>query len=341
MFFVRPVAAADQPALEALTAGVTPGVHTLARTRNTLERAVARSLESFGAQPEVPRDESYLFVLVADDGSLAGTAAIAATAGASGTFFCFRREVLHQVARDLNISHRVQALTLCSDLTNCSQLSGFFLPRREAGKQAALLSRARLLFAAAAPERFADKFFASMAGFTDASGRSPFWDALGRKFFGMDFLEAERMIEGARNRSLIVELMPPYPVYVPLLPREAQQAMGQVHAEGRLSCRLLEEEGFAPDQYLDIFDGGAILQAHGSALRAFADSTRRAVAELGARTDAEEPVFHLVSNARTEGFRAVATRCRAPAFSDKVGLDADAMRALDVVAGDTVLCVRL
>ena len=40
----------------------------------------------------------------------------------------------------------------------------------------------------------------------------------GRKFFKMDFLDAERTIGGARNRTLIVELMPHYPVYVPLLP---------------------------------------------------------------------------------------------------------------------------
>ncbi|WP_420476302.1 arginine N-succinyltransferase [Noviherbaspirillum sp. ST9] len=339
MYVVRPVEAADIPALEAMANVVTPGVHTLPRTRATIERAVERSVASFTSQPDVPTEESYFFVLQsAEDGTIAGTAAIAATAGASGTFFAFRNDVLSQVSRDLNISHNVHALTLCSDLTACSQLSSFYLRNRvETGDEAALLSRARLLFAAVAPHRFGEKFFASMSGITDANGRSPFWEALGRKFFQMDFLEAERMIEGARNRTLIVELMPHYPVYVPLLPGDAQAAMGQVHAEGELPFHILTDEGFEPDEYIDIFDGGPILQAHKNALRSFSQSTIRTVV---ARTnDDAPPANFLVATVREERFRAV--MCPVPGQSDLAALDAQAMRALDVAPGDSVLCVKL
>lgn len=341
MYLVRPVAASDIPALETLAAVATPGVHTLPRTRATIERAVERSIASFKAQPDIPMEESYLFVLESTaDKSIAGSAAIAATAGASGTFFAFRNDVLNQVSRDLNISHNVHALTLCSDLTGCSQLSGFYLRnRRGAGDEAALLSRARLLFAAVAPQRFSDRFFASMPGITDAGGQSPFWEALGRKFFQMDFLEAERMIEGARNRTLIVELMPHYPVYVPLLPDEAQAAMGQVHAEGELPFRILTDEGFEPDAYIDIFDGGPILQAHKNALGSFARSTMRTVAASGEK-DAEAGTF-LVATAREDRFRAIVTDCTASELSDVAVLPGEAMRLLDVVAGDSVVCVKL
>jgi arginine N-succinyltransferase len=339
MFVVRPVETSDVPALEALATAVTPGVHTLPRTRTTIERAVERSLASFAAQPERPGEESYLFVLEEAGGTLAGTAAIAATAGGSGTFFAFRNDVLNQVSRDLDISHDVHALTLCSDLTGHSQLSGFTLQERcTAGTEAALLSRARLLFAAAAPRRFAEKFFASMAGVTDADGRSPFWEALGRKFFQLDFLEAERMIEGARNRTLIVELMPHYPVYVPLLPEAAQAAMGQVHAEGELPFGLLSAEGFEADKYVDIFDGGPILQAHKNALRSFSYLMARRVATGPAGSAAE---YCLVAAAREQGFRAIVARCASPELSDSVTLPAEAMRALDVAVGDAVHCVKL
>jgi arginine N-succinyltransferase len=211
--------------------------------------------------------------------------------------------------------------------------------RRSAGAEAALLSRARLLYAAVAPQRFSDKFFASMSGMTDTDGRSPFWEALGRKFFQMDFLEAERMIEGARNRTLIVELMPHYPVYVPLLPGEAQAAMGQVHGEGELPFRILTEEGFEPDEYIDIFDGGPILQAHKNALRSFSHSMlRTAVACSG--EDAARATC-LVAAAREDNFRAVLTECAAPDLSDKLILTPDAMRSLQVANGDSVLCVKL
>lgn len=341
MYLVRPVEASDIPALESLATVVTPGVHTLPRTRATIERAVERSIASFKAQPDVPTEESYFFVLEATaDKSIAGTAAISATAGSSGTFFAFRNDVLNQVSRDLNISHNVHALSLCSDLTSCSQLSSFYLRDRSgAGNEAALLSRARLLFAAIAPQRFSEKFFASMSGITDGNGRSPFWEALGRKFFQMDFLEAERMIEGARNRTLIVELMPHYPVYVPLLPGEAQAAMGQVHAEGELPFQILTDEGFEPDEYIDIFDGGPILQAHKNALRSFSRSTVRTVA-ASANDDAPADTF-LIAAAREDRFRAIVTDCIVSDLSDVAVLDATAMRHLDVTAGDSIVCVKL
>src|SRR3990167_5447998 len=116
MFVVRPVDTADIPALEKLASVVTPGVHTLPRTRKTIERAVERSIASFAAQPDMPTEESYFFVLEStEDKTVIGTAAISATAGSTGTFFAFRNDVLSQVSRDLNISHNVHALSLCSD----------------------------------------------------------------------------------------------------------------------------------------------------------------------------------------------------------------------------------
>ncbi|TFV87084.1 arginine N-succinyltransferase [Oxalobacteraceae bacterium OM1] len=342
MFVVRPVEAADIPALEALASVVTPGVHTLPRSRATIERAVERSLASFAAEPDLPSEESYMFVLEAPDRGIAGSAAISATAGSSGTFFAFRNDVIQQVSRDLNISHNVHALTLSSDLTGHSQLSGFYVrEQHQHGNEAALLSRARLLFAAAAPQRFSDRFFASLSGYTDGDGRSPFWEALGRKFFQMDFLAAERLIEGARNRTLIVELMPHYPVYVPLLSGEAQAAMGQVHPEGELPFAILSSEGFEPDEYIDIFDGGPILRAHKSALRSFSATARRIVASEAADADPATRGMVLLATARDERFRAVVAECTRPELSDSVVLNADLQRSLDVVAGDTVLCVPL
>lgn len=320
----------------------TPGVHTLPKARAAIEKAVERSLASFAAQVDMPSDESYMFVMESGDSStLLGTAAIAATAGSNGTFFAFRNDVIQQVSRDLNISHSVHALSLCSDLTGYSQLSSFYMPSwHAAGIEATLLSRARLMFAAVQPHRFADRFFASLAGVTDGNGRSPFWEALGRKFFQMDFFEAERLIEGARNRSLIIELMPHYPVYVPLLPGDAQAAMGQVHIEGELPFRILSSEGFATDDFIDIFDGGPILQAHRHALRAFSSSLTRQVSEATTSNESEQASY-LVATARAEDFRATIVESAALELRDTLSLSPQAMRALDVAVGEQVHCVRL
>jgi len=124
---------------------------------------------------------------------------------------------------------------------------------------------------------------------------------------------------------------------VPLLPGEAQAVMGQVHSEGELPFHILSAEGFEPDEFIDIFDGGAILQSHRNGLRAFSGARQcRVLGGDGVR----EGVPHLVSNRREEGFRAVL----APAAFDEhdgVSLPGAALAALDVVQGDTVSCVRL
>ncbi|NHZ63606.1 arginine N-succinyltransferase [Massilia genomosp. 1] len=343
MFVVRPVELSDIDALETLAAVTMPGVHTLPKTREKIAASVERSIASFAAHVDIPSEESYLFVLEQQaTRAIVGTAAIFASAGSNGTYFSFRNDVIQQVSRDLNISHSVHALTLCSELTAYSQLSGFYVSNRgNAGLEAALLSRARLLFAVLAPHRFGDRFFVPLAGVTDKNGQSPFWEALGRKFFKMDFLEAERVIGGARNRTLIVELMPHYPVYVPLLPGDAQAAMGQIHGDGELAFNLLTEEGFEADDYVDIFDGGPILQAHKNALRTFAGSMLRRVAPFDAGMSSEPPVTYAVAASNEQNFRAITVSCPSAEGSDSVFLPQDAQDALMVAPGDNVICVRI
>ncbi|HEY0489759.1 MAG TPA: arginine N-succinyltransferase [Telluria sp.] len=342
MFVVRPVELTDIASLEKLAAVTMPGVHTLPRTRGEIAASVERSIASFAAHVDIPSEESYVFVLEDQSGSIAGTAAIHASAGSNGTYFSFRNDVIQQVSRDLNISHSVHALTLCSELTAYSQLSGYYISNREqAGIEAALLSRARLLFAVLAPHRFGDRFFVPLAGITDNAGQSPFWDALGRKFFKMDFLDAERVIGGARNRTLIVELMPHYPVYVPLLPGDAQAAMGQIHPDGELAFGLLTEEGFEADDYIDIFDGGPILQAHKNSLRTFGASMVRRVAEAGPGAASDVLVTYAVAASSEQNFRAITVACPSAEAGDSVQLPSDALAALMVAPGDNVICVRI
>jgi arginine N-succinyltransferase len=171
---------------------------------------------------------------------------------------------------------------------------------------------------------------------TDAAGESPFWNALGRKFFQMDFLDAERVIEGARNRTLIVEIMPPYPVYVPLLPGDAQAAMGQIHPDSTLAYELLADEGFEADEYVDIFDGGPILLAHKNSLRTLQKASLRVV-EIG--EPPQQAAHTMLGNTSERAFRAVHAPCSMTEHSVRISLDV--AQQLNVVAGDSLLCVTI
>jgi arginine N-succinyltransferase len=192
-----------------------------------------------------------------------------------------------------------------------------------------------------APHRFGDRFFVPLAGVTDSAGQSPFWNALGRKFFKMDFLDAERVIGGARNRTLIVELMPHYPVYVPLLPGDAQAAMGQIHPSGQLAFKLLTEEGFEADEYVDIFDGGPILQAHKNSLRSFCGSALRQVTDAPHGLAPDALVTYAVAAGNERQFRAVFAACPPAETAEAVCLPREARQALGVAPGENVICARI
>ena len=75
----------------------------------------------------------------------------------------------------------------------------------------------------------------------DDHGRSPFWDALGKHFFDVDFPNADYL--SLVNKKFIADLMPKHPIYIPLLPKDAQDVIGKVHEQTEPALKLLEAEG--------------------------------------------------------------------------------------------------
>lgn len=327
----------DLPAMLRLAETADSRVYTLPRTKSELQRAIDWSIESATRKVDVPGDEQYLLALENDAGDLLGMAAIRATAGTQGTFFSFRNDVIHHASRDLRITNNVHVLTLSSDLTGHTQLLSFFVGPNTSRAQAELLSRARLALAAIDRRRFSQHFFSSLAGWCDEQLASPFWDALGRKFFSMDFIEAERAVAGARNKTLIVELMPHYPVYVPLLPPDARAAIGQLHDAAALPFEILEAEGFEGEVYVDIFDGGPILEAHASKLRTLASARTLTAQELREHHPDSAATCLVAAAHAPERFACTLSAAWVHADDGLALLPASTMAALNVGAGDRVL----
>ena len=338
MTIARLARKADLPAMLRLAVSADSLVYTLPRTEAELRRAIEWSTESIARTVDVPGDEQYLLVLENAAGDLLGIAAIRATAGTQGTFFCYRNDVIHHASRDLRITNNVHVLTLSSDLTGHTQLLSFFVDsQRVTRAEAELLSRARLVLAARDRQRFSQRFFSSLAGWCDEDLASPFWDALGRRFFAMDFIDAERAVAGARNKTLIVELMPHYPVYVPMLPPEARAAIGQLHDVAALPFEILEAEGFEGDLYVDIFDGGPILEAHASKLRTLAGA-RTLVAQLLRGERGGVATQHLVAAAdAAQDFACTRSEAWVHADDGVVLLPAETLAALELSPGDRAL----
>jgi len=267
MIILRPVRLTDLNNIERLAIESGPMVCTLPAKREHLLRKIEQSVNSFDEDVFSPGEESYFFVLEdTTSGQIMGTGAINALAGYREAFYSFRNDILIHSSRELNIHSRIHALTLNHDLSDHSQLCSFYVdPNLYTTRFPALITLGRLLFMNAFANRFANEWMAVLPGIADANGRAPFWEHVGRKFFGMNYNQVE-YYNGTRNKSFVAELMPHYPLYVPLINEEAQAVIGQVHQDAELQYQLLNDQGFEPDKYVEIFDSGPILTAPHNAL---------------------------------------------------------------------------
>ena len=338
MLVMRPAQMADLAEVQRLAADSPVGVTSLPDDAERLSDKIAASEASFSAEVSFNGEESYFFVLEdSETGRLVGCSAIVASAGYSEPFYSFRNETFVHNSRELKIHNKIHVLSLCHDLTGNSLLTSFYIERPLVNTEyAELNSRARLLFVAAHPERFADAMVVEIVGYSDDSGDSPFWDSVGRNFFDMSYSDAERL-SGLKSRTFLAELMPHYPIYVPLLPDEAQEAMGQVHPRAQITFDILMREGFETDNYIDIFDGGPTLHARTSGIRSIAQS-RMVPVRFGEPSNGGRP--YLVSNGLLQDFRAVVAELDwVP--GKPVTLSLEAAEALGVGEGASVRLVAV
>ena len=216
-------------------------------------------------------------------------------------------------------------LTLSTDLEGASEVGGLFLhPGERAGGLGLLLARSRYLFIRAHRARFGDRILAELRGVIDEAGGSPFWDGLAGKFFGMNFQDADQF-NAVHGHQFIADLMPKHPIYTAMLSETARAAIGMPHPSGRAAMRMLENEGYAFERYIDIFDGGPTMTAMTDNVKSIRDAREAVVTAIG-----DGGADALVAAGKLADFR-----CAYGKIDDGT-LDADCASLLGVKSGDTV-----
>lgn len=301
MYLVRPADFPDLPALERLARDAGIGITNFPANRERLNDKIATSRRSFNTDVVQPGSEFYLFVMEQQDThEIVGTCSIDAMVGVDAPFYSYRIDEVVHASPQLQIHNRVPALHLCHDYSGTTRLNSLVLDRKhQTDENFALLSRARLLFIAHHPDRFTPKLFAEIRGESDHKGYSPFWEALGRHFFSMDFKKAD-YLSGISNKHFIAELMPRYPIYVPTLPEEAQDCIGVIHEGSEKIANILLDEGFAFRDYVDIFDAGPSIEARAQDIRTIANQ-RHGKALFDAQLEQTEA--YLIAAGHLEDFR--------------------------------------
>ena len=331
-FRIRPAHDEDLQALYEMAKLTGGGFTNLPPDRGSLKAKLDRSHAAFD-RDEDSADGDELFVLVLENvktGEVRGTCQLFTRVGQKWPFYSYRIGTLTQHSAELDRTFRADMLTLSTDLEGSSEVGGLFLhPGERAGGLGLLLARSRYLFIRTHRARFADRILAELRGIIDEAGGSPFWDGLAGRFFGMNFQDADQF-NAIHGNQFIADLMPKHPIYTAMLSETARAAIGLPHPSGRAAMRMLENEGFRFENYIDIFDGGPTMTALTDTVRTICEARDSEILAI----DHDGGVQSLIASGRLADFRCTYGAVRQ--CDAKVVIDPAAAKALGVGEGDTV-----
>ncbi len=231
--------------------------------KKTIASKIERSEASFRGELS-KNDAEYLFVVVDRDGDfVAGSSMIAAKNGTPNSpNFSFKIAKKERFSRELGIGFIHQILSLRANYDGPTEVGGLVVDRgyrRRPEKVGRMISLSRFLFIGMEPDRFEKELHAEMAPPLTDEGRSEFWEALGRRFTGMPYQEADQISQ--QNNQFIKSLFPEEDIYLCLLDSKARLVMGRVAEETQAALHMLNKIGFVYKDEIDPFDGGPHLGA--------------------------------------------------------------------------------
>ncbi len=219
---------------------------------------------SFSGALKDQRRREYVFVLEDTvERRVIGTSKIIAQLGrrdAPYIYFDVIVEEKYSPTLDKHFVHTV--LRLGHSYEGPTEIGGLIvLPesRRVPERIGLMISYVRFLYMAMHRGLFRNEVVAELLPPLLPDGRSHLWEALGRKFTGLSYLEAD--ILSKRNKEFIKSLFPADNIYTSLLAADAQEVIGKVGRETRGVEKMLRRIGFQYCNRIDPFDGGPHFRA--------------------------------------------------------------------------------
>lgn len=316
MLLLRDVARGDLAGLKRLAA--TLNSVNLPNNEKVLAGLIDKSSKSFAGKIENPFEREYLFVLEdLRNKAIIGTSMIIAQHGtkdAPHIYFQVTMSEHYSATVDRHFRHKV--LSIGYNYDGPTEIGGLVVdpPYRSGtekpGKQ---LSYVRFLFMAMHRTLFRDRVLAELLPPLMEDGRSLLWESIGKKFTGLDYVEADKL--SRRNKEFIKELFPSSDIYASLFPAKAQKIIGEVGANTRGVQRMLERIGFRYSNHIDPFDGGPHYEADLSDVTLVRHFRTATVGKEPLELEAPEVLIGIDRGAGPNRFRAVRTQVR---FDDQV-----------------------
>lgn len=255
-FIVRPVRHEDFNQLMDLAKQFT--LLNLPGEKKAIQQKIDRSLQSFAGKLSKPQSE-YLFVLEDTEEKLVvGSSLIMAKHGSDEIPHNFFKIIKrNHYSDDLGIGFIHQVLRFQLDTDGPTEIGGLLVDkiyRRRPEKLGKQISLSRFLYMALNMDRFEDRVLCELTPPLTDEGRSEFWEALGRRFTGLPYQEADMLSQS--HKEFISSLFPEEDIYLCLLDAKARSVLGRVGEFTKPAQHLLESIGFEYLEEVDPFDGG-------------------------------------------------------------------------------------
>jgi arginine N-succinyltransferase len=226
--------------------------------KRVIEAKIERSVASFAGELEKAEAE-YLFVIEDLDSDLvAGCSMILAKNGTpTSPNFSYKVLKKERFSRELGVGFIHQILRLSTNTDGPTEVGGLVVDRgyrRRPEKVGRMISLSRFIYIGLERQRFETELHSEMAPPLTEEGRSEFWEALGRRFTGMPYQEADQI--SSQNNGFIQSLFPEEDIYLALLDSKARLVLGRVAEETQAALHLLNKIGFKYKDEVDPFDGG-------------------------------------------------------------------------------------
>lgn len=240
MVLLRSVAKKDFPTVLSLARLLNS--YNLPHDRRFIRKLIQSSIRSF--QGKLPKTKAkYLFVIeTLPSKKVFGASLIVAQQGtpASPHIYYEKEGSLLRFGATKNGPTEIGGLILQHP----------FRRRKEKfGKQ---LSWVRFLYMTSHPERFGKQVLAEFLP-PLPKGKSFFWDAVGKRFTGLSYRQADRL--SIDTKEFVFDLFPKK-LRIASLPEKVRSLLGKVAPQAEGACRMLEEIGFRQIQRIEPFDGG-------------------------------------------------------------------------------------
>jgi len=255
-YILRSVEERDVRDLQVLSSQFT--MINLPNDSKALARKIEKSIKSFAG--ELKKEESeFLFVVEdTDTERVVGSSLILAKHGTKEEpHFYFKVKKKEHFSSDLGIGFVHQVLKIEEEINGPTEIGGLLVDseyRRDPEKLGKQISLVRFLFMAMFPERFENKILCELSPPQMAQGKSEFWEAMGRRFTGLPYQEADKLSH--KYKEFIHSLFPKEEIYTCVLSSAARFVLGRVGDETRPAQHLLERLGFKYLNEVDPFDGG-------------------------------------------------------------------------------------